>query len=277
MPLIQTVAATAEPSMRSGVYAICSRSTGLVYVGSAVRIQKRWSNHREKLRKGQHHSWRLQRAWNNGGEQDFEFLVLQFVTRDQLLTVEQRYIDALRAADPGFGFNVNPVAGSSIGHIVSESTKEKLAKSRLGFVFTEEHRAKISQGLRGNKHLLGHKHSEETIEKLCAARIGKKPMLGKRHSETTKARIGSAFAGRPLKPEHSEKIAQALRHKSKTALHRKRISEAQAMFMPEQVTEIRVLYQNGYRMLEIADRFSCSRPTISNVINGKRDVYQCLL
>jgi group I intron endonuclease len=57
----------------SGVYQILCVPTGKAYVGSAVNLAKRWQEHRWMLRRGQHHSQYLQRAWDKYGETAFAF------------------------------------------------------------------------------------------------------------------------------------------------------------------------------------------------------------
>lgn len=51
-----------------GIYEIRCMVSGKSYVGSSVHINRRWSDHRYKLRRGDHPSPRLQHAWNTHGE-----------------------------------------------------------------------------------------------------------------------------------------------------------------------------------------------------------------
>ena len=62
---------------RSGIYTITNIANGHRYVGSAVDMGRRWSQHKGSLLSNRHHSIYLQRAWNKHGENTFEFEVLE--------------------------------------------------------------------------------------------------------------------------------------------------------------------------------------------------------
>ena len=100
------------PPRASGVYQIHCIPTGKIYVGSAVNLRERWYKHRWRLRRGEHVNRYLQQAWVKYGEQNFEFTVLEFVDRNNLLTTEQAWIDQTRCADRNIGFNICDTAGS---------------------------------------------------------------------------------------------------------------------------------------------------------------------
>src|SRR5687767_14709555 len=102
--------------LKSGVYLIRNAVNNKVYVGSAAYITSRWSNHRARLGKGNHHSIKLQRAWNKYGAEAFRFLVLIRVSKEQLIAAEQQWIDHFKAASQA-GYNVSPKAGSAAGRI----------------------------------------------------------------------------------------------------------------------------------------------------------------
>lgn len=74
----------------TGVYAIITPN-GSVYVGSSNHIYRRWSEHRRNLRRGAHHSTRLQAAWNkHGGE--LKYVVLFECELTELEAMEQKFI-----------------------------------------------------------------------------------------------------------------------------------------------------------------------------------------
>jgi len=58
------------------IYKIENRVNGGCYIGSTVNPKNRWMHHRTSLRKGRHHSFVLQKAWDKYGESCFEFKVL---------------------------------------------------------------------------------------------------------------------------------------------------------------------------------------------------------
>lgn len=78
---------------KCGIYQILCSVSGKSYVGSSRRIYRRWHEHRRNLRKGDHRSPRLQRAWSKHGEAAFAFSVLEECTIDELFAREQVYLD----------------------------------------------------------------------------------------------------------------------------------------------------------------------------------------
>lgn len=99
------------------VYEILNCANGKRYVGSTQQRPKaRWNMHRSLLRRGQHHSYRLQSAWNSFGEAAFAFKVLLVCAQNDVLDYETRLL-------PLANYNVqqNPcnrgVEGRWAGHV----------------------------------------------------------------------------------------------------------------------------------------------------------------
>ena len=113
--------------MSSGVYIIENLETGDRYVGSAAHIASRWAKHRHDLRNGLHHSTALQQAWHKYGEDAFLFEVWEECEPELLLELEQSTIDELRPR-----YNVNPLAGSSLGIKRSPETRRRISKAMKG-------------------------------------------------------------------------------------------------------------------------------------------------
>ena len=108
----------------SAIYGIRHIASGRIYVGSAVRTNARWRQHRSQLQRGTHHSRYLQAAWSKYGAEDFEFVVLEIVpTPDELLVRENEWISSSMAADRRYGFNCCPVAGSQLGMSIPMRTR----------------------------------------------------------------------------------------------------------------------------------------------------------
>lgn len=105
--------------MASGIYCIRNLVDSNLYVGSAVNLDRRWSDHRRGLRKGVHGNRHLQRAWNRYGEEVFLFELLEEVVgKERLLEREQHYLDTLLPA-----YNLSPTAGSWLGGKHTKETK----------------------------------------------------------------------------------------------------------------------------------------------------------
>lgn len=228
----------------SGIYAITNRVTGKSYIGSAVNIKQRWNSHLNQLRRGKHHSEKLQRSWMKHGEAQFLFNVILLCAKANLLFHEQSAIDAYQSV--AFGYNMNPTAGSHLGAKQSDECKAKVSASkrgvkrepfsdecrakmsaahkgdhprhiftkedvinRVGCKLSEDHKAKVSKSLRGNSRALGFKHTAETRAKVSAAGMGNKNMLGKKLSEETKRKIGAFSKGKPKPPETRARMSES--------------------------------------------------------------------
>jgi len=112
----------------SGVYLIKNIVDNKVYVGSAKRLIERLSLHKHLLRNNKHHSIHLQRAWNKYGENIFIFGVLEIIENNQdLIVVEQKYIDRYDSANQNYGYNICPLAKNNLG---CKHTKGREEKSR---------------------------------------------------------------------------------------------------------------------------------------------------
>lgn len=178
--MIKTLGGVSMSKSISGIYAIVNKITGKKYIGSAVNLQHRWAVHRHELRKGIHHSVVLQRAYNKYGEDNLEYSILEYCAPDELIEIEQKYIDINKPE-----YNILPTAGSMLGFKHSLETKIKIAISSLGRKHSEESKKKISEAQIGEKnHAWGTKHTEEEKQKISNSCKGKTAYwTGKKHSE----------------------------------------------------------------------------------------------
>lgn len=117
-----------------GIYIIKNKINGKFYVGSASNVTRRWQGHKYTLNRNINPCTRLQNAWNKYGENNFEFILLEkieFTTNNKeeikiiLEEREQLYLDSLDAVNKDKGYNVCPVAGSSLGRRSKSATKTK--------------------------------------------------------------------------------------------------------------------------------------------------------
>jgi excinuclease UvrABC nuclease subunit len=116
MARVVLVQNTAMHDKICGVYGLfCADG---VYVGSSVDVLGRIQAHLSKLRRGAHHSYRLQSAWDDG--QSMTFALLERTT--DLLAVEQTWMDMFSPL-----LNVLPRAGS--GSVPNSVIRERLSKA----------------------------------------------------------------------------------------------------------------------------------------------------
>jgi group I intron endonuclease len=239
----------------TGVYLIRNNVTGKVYVGSASHsLLGRIRHHRDRLHLGLHHNRHLQRAWRRYGAKAFTFRILAHCPPDRCLTLEQEYIDRLRAADPRYGYNISPTAGNSrgvkhteefrrkvsenlrgrvaspetrakrsaslMGHSVGDEARAKMSKAKTGKVYGAETRAKVGAASRRRWETHTRVLTEEARAKTAAAAKARPPM-----SAETRAKVAAAGRGRKHSEETKEKIRQANTGRTVSPETRAKISE----------------------------------------------------
>jgi len=210
-----------------GVYMLWQVSTGKAYVGSSVSFRRRWNKHLSQLKRGNHHSPHLQRAWTKYGEADFRFDVLEYVqdVRD-LLSVEQEWLDALGA------FNTSRRASSRLGVRVSDETRAKISKAHKGRKKSAQERQAHLEGVRNmpaearQRIVDGCKvyaRSSAALEKIRRLGLSRR---GSVWSEAQKARLSASKQGVRLGAQSAEHLAKRVASRRLT-LQSKREVEGQ--------------------------------------------------
>lgn len=160
----------------SGIYSITNTVNGKRYYGSSVSVWGRKRQHFHTLRKGTHRNKHLQAAWNLYGKAAFVFALVEEVPVENLLSVEQRYLDANRA-----GYNVAEHAESAaLGLKWSAESKAKLSRAKTGIKLSEDHKKALSVAN------IGKRKSE--AERLAMS----ERQMGQKLDGTTKDKIASA-------------------------------------------------------------------------------------
>jgi group I intron endonuclease len=127
-----------EELSRSGIYAIVNKINGKFYIGSAARkgdvssasgFYARWHEHLSELNRSAHCSSYLQRAWNKYGGENFKFQILEFVSPEKCIEVEQMYLDLFPKGDRDTVYNTCFTAGSILGIKRSEEFVAKMSKA----------------------------------------------------------------------------------------------------------------------------------------------------
>ena len=114
----------------SGIYMIKNLLNGKVYIGSALHLSDRLSNHFHLLETNKHHSTHLQNTWNLNSDY-FICGVIEFVNdKTQLTTIEQKYIDKYSSANDKYGYNICPIAGSNLGCKLTRGLVERSEKMK---------------------------------------------------------------------------------------------------------------------------------------------------
>jgi group I intron endonuclease len=211
---------------QSGIYMIRNKRNGKCYIGSTKDRDVRWRCHQSLLRRGQHVNVHLQRAWTLYGTDSFEFVWIMDVPQDQLLDVEQEWLEANAG-----GYNIAQDAASPASGLVrSPETRKKIGDAQRGRKRpppSPETRRKISESMKGKRNGLGHVNSPEARLKMSQANLGNKHFLGKHLSEETKRKIGDANRGKTRTPETLQKLSAARRKRITTEATRQKMSASQ--------------------------------------------------
>ena len=125
--------------MKAGIYRFVNTVTGDCYIGSSSDLNRRRLQHLNSLRKNKHHSYRFQEAWNDYGETQFDYEILEELEitedlKDQLFDREQYWINIIEPE-----YNILPAAGSTLGYHHTEETKQKISKTTTGVKKSKEH------------------------------------------------------------------------------------------------------------------------------------------
>lgn len=144
------------------IYCILNKVNEHEYIGSAVNFNNRKKTHINRLKKGNHHSIYLQRAWDKYGENNFVFFTLEEgINNSNLIEREQWWIDNKKCK-----YNICKTAGNSLGVKRRKETKQKLRLIHLGKKHPKwrKEQKSISQGGK-NHYNFGKKLSKKTIKK----------------------------------------------------------------------------------------------------------------
>ena len=210
----------------SGIYKIQSIiKPERIYVGSGIDIKDRWYNHISKLRKGIHHSAKLQNHYNKYGKDDLVFIIVEPCFSQFLIIREQYYIDTLKPY-----FNIAKIAGNCLGVKRSEETKQKIRKSNLGkHICSDEYRKKLSNSAKNKPPI-----TEETKRKISISHKGLNtwqkgkvsPNKGNHLSLESKQKIREVNQGKKLSKEHRKKISESNKGREVSEETKKKISKA---------------------------------------------------
>jgi group I intron endonuclease len=122
------------------IYAIRNRKNAHAYIGSTVNYKSRWHTHRSQLRRGVHHSFVLQKAWDKYGEAAFDFELLLVCPKELRAMYEARLM-------PLQTYNIMRTpkeSGVRGGWKHSDVFKAKMSALHKGKTLSEDHRAKLS-------------------------------------------------------------------------------------------------------------------------------------
>jgi len=155
--------------MTTGIYQIRNTVNDKRYIGSADDINFRARLHKNSLDRGDHHSQKLQRAWNKYGGETFVFETIIVCRPSMLLFYEQRAIDGFMAHGRTTGYNISPTAGSPRGVKRSAETRAKIGAAVKGRICSDATRERFKGRKPWNK---GIPMRAEAKAKMAAKKTG---------------------------------------------------------------------------------------------------------
>jgi group I intron endonuclease len=152
----------------SGIYKIQSQiKPDRIYIGSAIDINDRWRCHLKDLRKKKHSNIKLQNHFNRYGETDFQFSILLGCNKEDLIKIEQYFIDSYNPY-----FNICKIAGNCLGVKRSDETKQKQRLRKLGYKMSDGTKLKIRLKSMGNKNSKDKKRGKQSLETRMKIKAG---------------------------------------------------------------------------------------------------------
>lgn len=153
----------------SGVYAIVHTASGRIYVGSSINLKRRKKEQLASLRHNKNRNKRLQSAWNEFGEQAFEWRLLESILDTSILRqAEQKWMDKYRSYEAQHGFNQSPNSESNLGYKMPPEVGAATSRRLRGHKPSPETCARIAAKARGNKRAkdrhLGKLTEQDVIE-----------------------------------------------------------------------------------------------------------------
>ncbi len=176
--------------MTQGIYRI--EIAGQMYIGSSLRIEKRFSAHKSNLRYGRHGNARMQKLYDDGHHITYE--VLLECEEEDLLILEQA---SLERYEPSLNEEFTAKRPTP-------QDRAKRAATFAGIKKSSETRARISATLTGTKR------SPETIAKMSAAATGRMA------SPEARAKLRAFRTGRKASPETCAKMSAAKKGKKRS-------------------------------------------------------------
>lgn len=202
----------------AGVYVIKNIANSKCYVGSSIDCRSRRKDHLFRLRKGSHHNKEMQKEFRQFGENAYQFSVLEKVENEEkLIELEQYYIDLMQPeynirirADSNSGIVLGPhskewrekISLGQKGKTLSEETKSKISRAKIGKKLTMQHRQHIGISCKGNEPWNKGKtgiYSNETRLRIAQANQGEKNIFAKLTEQQVRSIKGLLKCGYSMK------------------------------------------------------------------------------
>lgn len=116
--------------MFSGIYKITNTINGKSYIGSSINLESRKYKHFWLLKRNSHDNEYLQKSFNKYGDSNFLFEILEYCDYENLIGLENYYINKFKSNDLTLGYNLATVNDFRRNNY-NEEVKIKLSKHNL--------------------------------------------------------------------------------------------------------------------------------------------------
>ncbi len=171
---------------QSGIYLWENKDNGKIYIGSSINLSRRLTSYYNLNHLAKYPTRYINNALLKGGYSAFRLYILEYCNKEDLIKREQYYFDILKPV-----YNICYTAGSTLGRLHREESREKIRESKLNTNSGE------------NNHFYGKIHTEEAKIKMVNSKISK-PLSSK-----TKEKISGTMSGRKLTEEHKTNLSLA--------------------------------------------------------------------
>ncbi len=243
---------------KSGIYLWTHKESGKIYIGSAFDLSYRISKYLSKgyllNKKGSSY---IYNALLDHGYSAFSLAILEYIdtlnlskeeAKNLILKREQFYLDNMLPE-----FNILKVAGSLLGYIHSDETKAKLSETFSG----------------ENNPFYGKTHSEQTLIKISEVHKGKSL------SDDTKAKMSFVQRSIDRTGENNPmfgKIGESnpfygKTHSTETLT---KMSKKVFVYSLDSVSNEKILFKSFNNITEAAKYFDCNKRTLFNYIDNNK-------
>lgn len=116
--------------MNSGIYKIKNKTNDKFYIGSTNKLDRRFYEHKCRLRSDTHKNTYLQSAWDKYGEENFKFEVIIYCSEQDLEFYEQIFLDEYNSYKKDVGYNLAKcVEAPNRGKEFTKEHKDKISKN----------------------------------------------------------------------------------------------------------------------------------------------------
>lgn len=233
----------------SGIYQIKNKINRKSYIGSSVRLNKRWKRHLTDLKCNVHHSLALQRAFHKYGSDNFEFNILENCEETVLLEREQYYLDTLKPE-----YNICSVAGNCLGIKQSEETieKRKISNNKYWDSVGRKHKDKLKI-IREQNILIRQQKEQRNLQIIKDLKSGiRQDVIAEKYS---------------LSPSVITQLKK--KHNIVTDVISKGSNNGFSKLTEEQVKEIKYLLKDRVKQQTIADKYKVKLRTIKAIQSGQ--------